>query len=162
MRTSAADRVFLDCRGAGILVRRAHRTGRVGAPAGMPCCRRGSRTDSGTAGLLAGARRPRAIGGRTPAGLIQRPGLWLAAGPPNAGAAARCVRTLPAVTLSDTGDQGERAHCRRSGRLGRPVGMPSLRARMGDLRACLHHRRRPLALDRSVVHGSAPSAPQAP
>src|SRR5690242_18056344 len=26
---SAADRVFLDCRGAGILVRRAHRTGPV-------------------------------------------------------------------------------------------------------------------------------------
>ena len=55
------------------------------------------------------ARRPRAIGGdgRQP-GLIQRPGLRLAAGPRNVGAAARRVRTLTAVTLSDTGGQGER------------------------------------------------------
>jgi hypothetical protein len=32
------------------------------------------------------------------------------------GATARHVPALPAVTLSDTCDQGERAHCRRYGR----------------------------------------------
>ena len=65
----AADRVVPDCRGAGILVRRAHRTGpsfltvklvaghgagargSSGRDALMP---QGSRTDSGTAGLSAG------------------------------------------------------------------------------------------------------------
>jgi hypothetical protein len=58
-----------------------------------------------------GARRPRAIGGdgHQP-GLIQRPG------PRNVGAAARRDQTLPAITLSDTGVRGERAHSRRSAR----------------------------------------------
>ncbi len=49
-------------------------------------------------------------------GLIQRPGLRLAAGARTMGAAARRDRTLPTVTLSDTGVRGERAHCRRQAR----------------------------------------------
>ena len=63
------------------------------------------RLEDGLRDGRAGGRMPgdrgRSGDGRQP-GLIQRPGLRLAAGPRNVGAAARRVRTLPAVTLSDT------------------------------------------------------------
>ena len=74
------------------------------------------RLEDGLRDGRAGGRMPgdrgRSGDGRQP-GLIQRPGLRLAAGPRNVGAAARRVRTLPAVTLSDTGGQEERTRSRR-------------------------------------------------
>jgi len=41
--------------------------------------------------------------------------------------AARNVRLLPSITLSDRGGQGERAHCRRSARPVVLCGCPSFR-----------------------------------
>ena len=123
-RHDAADRVLLDCRGAGILVRRAHRTGPVtptvklgaghGAGVGRSAGRDAlmpPRLEDGLRDFRAVGRVPRdrgRSGGRTPARAHPACGLRLAAGPRNVGAAARRVRTLPAVTLSDTGGQEER------------------------------------------------------
>ena len=130
----AAGRVFLDCRGAGIFVRRSCRTVKghqeitwgpsllaVKLTAGSR--RRGEweprpgRPDA--AGARLRLRDGRAVGrvpgdpGRFGAGdgwpgIIQRAGFRQTAGSP--------ARPRPAsdVTLSDTGGQGERAHCRRS------------------------------------------------
>ena len=66
-----------------------------------------------------GARRPRAIGGTgtSPGSSSSRGSGRRRLGARNVGAAARRDRTLPAVTLSDTGVRGERAHSRRSARL---------------------------------------------
>ncbi len=63
-----------------------------------------------------GARRPRAIGGTgtSPGSSSSRGSGWRRLGPRNVGAAGRRDQTLPAVTLSDTGVRGERAHSRRS------------------------------------------------
>ena len=132
---NAADRVLLDCRGAGILVRRAHRTGpvtptvKLGAGHGAVVSRSADRDALMPPRLEDGLRDGRAVGrvprdrgrsgGRTPARAHPASGLRLAAGPRNVGAAARRVRTLPAVTLSDTGGQGERTRSRRSVRYGR-------------------------------------------
>ena len=129
---NAADRVLLDCRGAGILVRRAHRTGpvtptvKLGAGHGAGVGRSAGRDALMPPRLEDGLRDGRAVGrvprdrgrsgGRTPARAHPASGLRLAAGPRNVGAAARRVRTLPAVTLSDTGSQGERTRSRRYGR----------------------------------------------
>ena len=72
-----------------------------GSPAGMPGCGRCSR-----AGLRQ-ATGPRNIAVGRPV----RSRRWV-----QEGAAARCVVPRPAVTLSDEGAEGERAHCRRSER----------------------------------------------
>ena len=133
-RHDAADRVLLDCRGAGILVRRAHRTGpvtptvKLGAGHGAGVSRSAGRDalmpprlEDGLRDGWAVGRVPRdrgRSGGRTPARAHPASGLRLAAGPRNVGAAARRVHTLPAVTLSDTGGQGERTRSRRSERPG--------------------------------------------
>jgi len=97
MHSSAADRVFLDCRGAGILVRRAHRTGPVtptvklgtghgagvsrsaGRDALMPPRLEDGLRDGPAAGRVPGDRGR--SGGPTPAGLIQRPGSGWRPGP---------------------------------------------------------------------------------
>ena len=122
------NRVLLDCRGAGILVRRAHRTGpvtptvKLGAGHGAGVSRSAGRDALMPPRLEDGLRDGRAVGrvprdrgrsgGRTPARAHPASGLRLAAGPRNVGAAARRVRTLPAVTLSDTGGQEERTRSR--------------------------------------------------
>jgi hypothetical protein len=124
----AADRVFLDCRGAGILVRRAHRTGpvtptvKLGAGHGAGVSRSAGRDALMPPRFEDGLRDGRAVGrvprdrgrsgGRTPALAHPASGLRLAAGPRNVSAAARRVRTLSAVTLSDTGGQRERTRSR--------------------------------------------------
>ena len=128
-RHNAANRVLLDCRGAGILVRRAHRMGpvtptvKLGAGHGAGVSRDAGRDalmplrlEDGFRDGRAAGRVPRdrgRSGGRTPARAHSASGLRLASGPRNVGAAARRVRTLPAVTLSDTGGQGERTRSRR-------------------------------------------------
>jgi hypothetical protein len=140
----AADRVFLDCRGAGILVRHARCTGRAlltvklvavhdagrerepGQDAWMPPrLEEGLRDDR----VPGDPGRSRAEG-RTPArdhpadlDAGRRPGprnvaAGLAgavqAGGPQEGATARHVPALSAVTLSHAEGHGEHAHCRRS------------------------------------------------
>jgi hypothetical protein len=154
-RHDAADRVLLDCRGAGILVRRAHRTGpvtptvKLGAGHGAGVSRSAGRDALMPPRLedgLRDGRVPRDCGrsrGRTPARAHPASGLRLAAGPRNVGAAARRVRTLPAVTLSDTGGQEERTRSRRLRSARQPILPPQSpsRSRTGVLCGKL---RRPL------------------
>jgi hypothetical protein len=158
-RHDAADRVLLDCRGAGILVRRAHRTGpvtptvKLGAGHGAGVSRSAGRDALMPPRLEDGLRDGRAVGrvprdrgrsgGRTPARAHPASGLRLAAGPRNVGAAARRVRPLPAVTLSDTGGQEERTRSRRLRSARQPILPPQSpsRSRTGVLCGKL---RRPL------------------
>ena len=88
---------------------------RVGRDALMPPRLEDGLRDGRAVGRVPGDRGR--SGARTPARAHPASGLRLAARPRNVGAAARRVRTLPAVTLSDTGGQGERTRSRRSGRI---------------------------------------------
>ena len=143
----AADRVFLDRRGAGTPSRRACRTGlwlprgeadrgsrrgrrAVGAPAGTPRCRRRPWPASGS-GPGPGHELPDGRGRRP--WIIQRAEPRQAAKPRERYGRAGRLRfsspgrgrtrlpgasaPRPGITLSDAGDQGERTRTRRSGRL---------------------------------------------
>lgn len=122
---SAADRVFVDCRGAGILAIAAYHTGArySDGESGRGSRRRGEQEPRpgcldavearertpGRPGCQSGAQGLRAIGGRAPARAHSsvRGSGWRPV--PERGCSFLACPYLAAVALSDTGGQGERA-----------------------------------------------------
>jgi hypothetical protein len=150
MRAHAADRVFLDCRGAGILVRHARCTGRALLTVKLVSVHSAGREREPSQDALMpprledGLRDERVPGDPGRSGLRDgsQPGLIadldadrrpgprnvaaglagaVQAGGPQEGATARHVPALSAVTLVHAEGHGEPAHCRRYARGHRTV-----------------------------------------